>query len=55
MRHMAYTAGALLLCFGLAAPAVAEVEKVLISYQPGLSYMGLLLCSCVIAKPEPPP
>jgi len=43
MRHMAYTAGALLLCFGLAAPAVAEVEKVLISYQPGLSYMPVIL------------
>jgi len=55
MRCVAYAAGALLLSFGLAAPAVAEVEKVLISYQPGLSYMGLLLCSCVIAKPERSP
>jgi len=43
MRHMAYTAGAQLLCFGLAAPAVAEVEKVLISYQPGLIYMPVIL------------
>src|SRR3954447_13191953 len=43
MRHMAYTAGALLLCFALAAPAVAEVEKVLISYQPGLIFMPVIL------------
>jgi NitT/TauT family transport system substrate-binding protein len=43
MRRMAYAAGALLLCFGLAAPAAAEVEKVLISYQPGLSYMPVIL------------
>jgi NitT/TauT family transport system substrate-binding protein len=43
MRHMAYAAGALLLSFGLAASALAEVEKVLISYQPGLSYMPVIL------------
>jgi NitT/TauT family transport system substrate-binding protein len=43
MRCVAYAAGALLLSFGLAAPAVAEVEKVLISYQPGLIYMPVIL------------
>ena len=43
MRRMAYAAGALLLSLGLACSAVAEVEKVLISYQPGLSYMPLIL------------
>src|SRR3954469_10887281 len=43
MRCVAYAAGALLLSFGLAAPAVAEVEKVLITYQPGLTYMPLIL------------
>src|SRR3954470_5829978 len=43
MRCVAYAAGALLLSFGLAAPAVAEVEKVLITYQPGLIFMPLIL------------
>ena len=43
MRRLGYAAGALLLSLGLAVSAVAEVEKVLISYQPGLSYMPLIL------------
>jgi NitT/TauT family transport system substrate-binding protein len=43
MRCVAYAAGALLLSFGLAAPGIAEVEKVLITYQPGLTYMPLIL------------
>src|SRR3954454_18148520 len=43
MRRMAYAAGALLLSFRLALPAVAEVDKVLITYQPGLIYMPVIL------------
>src|SRR3954471_11317877 len=43
MRRMAYAAGALLLSFRLALPAVAEVDKVLITYQPGLTYMPVIL------------
>ena len=43
MRRLGYAAGALLLSLGLAVSAVAEVAKVLISYQPGLSYMPLIL------------
>src|SRR3954464_4461738 len=43
MRRMDYAAGALLLSFRLALPAVAEVDKVLITYQPGLTYMPVIL------------
>ena len=43
MRWMTCAAGALLLSLGLAASAVAEVEKVLISYQPGLTCMPVIL------------
>ena len=43
MHRIAYAAGALLLSLGLAGPAVAEVEKVLISYQPGLTFMPMIL------------
>ena len=43
MHWIAYAAGALLLSLSLAGPAAAEVEKVLISYQPGLTFMPMIL------------
>src|SRR3954463_3740726 len=43
MRRIAHDYGALLLSFRLALPAVAEVDKVLITYQPGLTYMPVIL------------
>ena len=43
MRWMAYAAGALLLSLGLAAPAIAEVDEVVITYQPGLTCMPMIL------------
>src|SRR3954447_21836723 len=43
MHWIAYAAGALLLSLSLAGPAAAEVDKVLISYQPGLTFMPMIL------------